>query len=238
MKATSPILNSTSPMYMQLAQKLREDIRVGVYPVGSRIPSEKELCEQYGISRVTVRKTLDMLVAEDLLTRKQGSGSFVAGSKLARNLHMVTSFTEVARSQGKTVENKIIHIILLPADADDRAQLKLPCDSKVIETCRVRYVDGEAVMLEYNHFPARFMYLMEEDLTCSIYETLQKHCVIPVKAVHDISISYSSGKISKMMNIPDRSALLNMFEIVYDEDDIPIHTSRQYIRGDRIVFRI
>ncbi len=238
MKSASPILNSSSPMYMQLAQKLREDIRVGLYPVGSRIPSEKELCEQYGISRVTVRKTLDLLVGEDLLTRRQGSGTFVAGSKLARNLHMVTSFTEVARSQGKTVENKIIHVSLVNADADDCSQLQIPAGSKVIETCRVRYIDGEAMMLEYNHFPDRFLYLMEEDLTCSLYETLQNHCTIPVKAVHDLSISYSSGHISKMMDIPDKSALLNMFEVVYDEYDVPIHTSRQYIRGDRIIFRI
>lgn len=233
------ILNSDSysPLYKQLMQKLRQDIAAGVYPVHSRIPSEQELCQAYQVSRVTVRKALAELTQEGLLQRHQGKGTFVGVPRLCKNLKDVNSFHEACRMMNCTPSTRVIHAIVTHADPDDQTDLMLQGD-QLVEIVRLRMADDLPVMLEINRFPMQYEYLLKENLTDSLYGILQEHETEPTQAIHEISLVYATPGQAKLLGTNPGDALMHLREIIYDQFGRPLHTSRQYIRGDRFTFRI
>ncbi len=234
-----PILNaeSHSPLYKQLIRKLRDDIALGVYPVHSRIPTEQELCETYQVSRVTVRKALAELTQEGLLKRRQGKGTFVAVPRLCKDLKDVTSFNDYCRLMNCTPKTRVIHAQMDYATEEDKRDLL--CEgSQVVETLRLRMADDTPVMLETNRFPEEYGFLLEEDLTGSLYAVLQEHGLEANQAVHEISLCYATAQQARYLGVGEGDALLNLREIIYDQHGRPLHTSKQLIRGDRFTFRI
>ena len=235
------ILNteSYSPLYKQLIRKLRNDIAAGVYPVHSRIPSEQELCDTYAVSRVTVRKALAVLTQEGLLKRHQGKGTFVGLPRIRKDLHDVNSFHDACRMMGCEPTTRVIHAMAVRATEEDARDLLLePDEEQVIEIIRLRLADGMPVMLETNRFPMRCAWLLESDLTGSLYELLREHDEEPSQATHDISLCYAAPAQAKHLDVENGSALLSLHEVIFNQHGQPLHTSQQYIRGDRFTFRI
>lgn len=227
-----------SPLYQQLMTRLKNDILAGVHAPGTRIPSEQALCETYGVSRVTVRKALLDLVQEGMLVRRQGKGTFVADKRLQRDLQHITSFSDACRSMGRTASAKVVSIAFEPASPEDMERLGVPEGGRVLEICRVRMCDGEPVMLEINRFPERFAFLEQAALTRSLYDLLKEQGIIPSRAVHDISLGHATPLVSKHLGTHANEALLILDETVMDQQLLPLHHSRQWIRGDKFTFRI
>lgn len=234
-----PILNaeSHSPLYKQLIRKLRDDIAAGVYPVHTRIPTEQELCESYQVSRVTVRKALAELTQEGLLNRRQGKGTFVGVPRLCKDLKDVTSFNDSCRLMNCEPSTRVIHAQMTYAQEEDVRDL-LCGDEQVVETLRLRMADGVPVMLECNRFPGQYDFLLEADLTGSLYGILREHGLEANQAVHEISLCYATAQQARHLGVNEGDALLNLREIIYDQYGRPLHTSKQLIRGDRFTFRI
>ncbi len=229
---------SQSPLYQQLMLRLKNDIIAGVYPPGGRIPSEQLLCETYGVSRVTVRKALLDLVQEGLLVRRQGKGTFVADKRLQRDLQHITSFSDACRNMGRTAGTKLISVTREAAQPDDVEKLGAQEGEEVLEVCRVRLCDGEPVMLEINRFGSRFAFLEQENLNASLYPLLRSQGFIPSHATHDISLGHATPLVSRHLGTALGEALLILDETVMDQQEQPLHTSRQWIRGDKFTFRI
>jgi GntR family transcriptional regulator len=93
-------------------------------------------------------------------------------------------------------------------------------------------------MLEYNRFPPKYDFLERENLSGSLYAVLKKHGIVPSRAVHDISLGHATPLVSKYLGTSPGEALLILDEIVFDQQEQPLHTSRQWIRGDKYTFRI
>lgn len=237
MKKQILITESYSPLYKQLMQKLRSDIAGGVYPVHSRIPSEQELCDIYQVSRVTVRKALAELTQEGLLKRHQGKGTFVSVPRICKDLKDVNSFHDACRMMGCEAGTRVIHAQMVHTEEEDRRDLMEEGD-QVVEIVRLRMADGVPVMLEINRFPASYAYLLEEDLSGSLYQVLGAHQVETSQAIHEISLSYATATQAKQLEVAAGDALLQLRETIYDQYHRPLHTSRQFIRGDRFTFRI
>lgn len=237
MKKQILVTESYSPLYKQLMQKIRGDIAGGVYPVHSRIPSEQELCETYQVSRVTVRKALAELTQEGLLKRHQGKGTFVGVPRICRDLKDVNSFHDACKMMGCVPGTRVIHAQLVHADEDDKRDLMVDGDL-VVEIVRLRMADGVPVMLETNRFPQSYAYLLDADLGGSLYQVLAQHGVETSQALHEISLSYATPGQAKQLEVAPGDALLQLREVIYDQHHRPLHTSRQFIRGDRFTFRI
>jgi len=230
--------NSLNPLYKQLKDELYRDIKGGVYPVHSRIPSEAELCARYGISRVTVRKALSDLTEEGLLLRIQGKGTFIAMPRLEKNLAAVTGFTESCHLMGKRPSAVVLQTVCVKPSVKDAQELALAADAQAIAVLRLRLADDMPVMLEENVFSVAYSYLLNEDLTGSLYAILNRHHVKPSRAIHDVSLCHATPSQAKMLHIAPGEALLHLYEVIYDKQEKPIHTSKQFIRGDRFTFRI
>lgn len=229
---------SLSPLYKQLMDRLYADILKGTYPVNSRIPSEPSLCAHYGVSRVTVRKALAELTDEGLLLRIQGKGTFVAAPKLKRNLRDVTGFSESCRQMGKEPGSMVIHALPAQASLKDAQDLEIMENDPAVELMRLRLSDGMPVMLEKNVFSSAYAFLLQSDLTGSLYDLLAMRHIYPDRATHDISLCHASSLHAKYLEVEPGEALLHLYEVIYDQSSRPIHTSMQFIRGDRFTFRI
>jgi DNA-binding GntR family transcriptional regulator len=94
-----PDLNDNSPLYMQVARKLIQDVRDGRYRVDQALPSERALSEQLDISRVTARKAIDQLVEQGLVVRRRGSGNYIA-PRIEQPLSNLSSFSEQLQERG------------------------------------------------------------------------------------------------------------------------------------------
>ena len=234
-----PVLEteSASPLYRQLMQKLRADMAAGVYPAHSRIPSEQALCESYGVSRVTVRKALSELTREGLLQRQQGKGTFVCAPRLKRDLRDVSSFHEACRLVGRKPGTRVIHAQLVRADAEDMEKLRCE-ENQVLEIVRLRLADGLPVMIETNRFPLDFSWLMQKRLSGSLYAMLEDHGFIAHRGIHEISLTYATAAQARLLTVDTGAALMQLDQVIYDQNDQPLHTSHQVIRGDRFTFRI
>src|ERR1700687_2665493 len=108
--------NSPLPRYYQLKEIMRERVRAGEWKPGDLIPSERELGETYGISRMTARQAITDLVNEGLFYREQGKGTFVSRNKITQQLIRLTGFSEDIKARGQRPGSKIISAKMVPAD--------------------------------------------------------------------------------------------------------------------------
>src|SRR5438270_13113239 len=117
--------NSPLPRYYQLKEIMRDRIRSGEWKPGDLIPSERELGEQYGISRMTARQAITDLVNEGLFYREQGKGTFVSQRKITQQLIHLTGFTEDIRARGQRPSTKVISAAMQAADEETAERLRV-----------------------------------------------------------------------------------------------------------------
>lgn len=229
---------SSSPLYYQLMEKIRSDIERGVYIVGTKIPPEHELESTYRVSRVTVRRALQELTEAGFLERKQGKGTFVSVPKIRQDLRNIHSFHDCCKRNGTVPGTKVISIREKRADENDCRDLNLPEGSKILETVRVRFANGEPVILENNHFSMAYAYLQDAELSGSLYRILADYGIVPAKAEHEIDMTRINQDEAKLLEAEAGTMVLRLREVIYDQKGRALHNSNQLIRGDRFTFRI
>lgn len=226
------------PLYAQMANQLRFDIENEKYKKGEKIPTEKELCDIYHVSRVTVRNALDELSKEHLLIRRQGKGTFIAHEKFRRDISRGSSFTQICIANNQIPGAKVIKSLIEDANEADRAELKLPDKSKIIVIERIRYADNIPVALEISRFPERFSFLLSEDLnnTSLINLLFEKYNIAFECSSKVIELVYASYEMSRYLSVADCYPLIFISSLSVDSDGIPAHRSLQYVVGDKFKF--
>lgn len=141
------------PKYLQLRALLLDMIEQGRLPVDAPVPSEREMCRRFGVSRGTVRQAVDRLVAEDRLRRIPGKGMFVARPKVRMPKDLV-SFTEDMRALGMAPGSVDLAARTIEADARLAAHFGLERGAAVHVLERLRLADGEPMAVERSHIPA------------------------------------------------------------------------------------
>ena len=230
--------DASSPLYLQLMQKIKNSISTGELKTGSRIQPEQELCSLYGVSRITVRKAITELEKEGILEKKQGKGTFVTVPAIHRKLHAVNSFHDTCRMNGKKLSTRVLVLKTIVSGKQDVDELGVAPGSRVIETVRVHFADRIPVILEENHFSMAYSYLLESDLNGSLYNLLSECGAEPAQATHVISLKNASKQVAGLLKIEENTPVLYLHEVIYDQKGRPLHTSSQYIRGDIFSFRV
>ncbi|MDD2647195.1 MAG: GntR family transcriptional regulator [Eubacteriales bacterium] len=225
-------------LYRRLYTKLRDEIRFGFLKAGDAFPTEESLCEKYSLSRVTVRKALALLTDEGYLTRKRGIGTSVRLPNMLSDSPSITSFQDYCKRAGHEAETRVISVALSPANRQDMTMLKAQAGESVLSSCRIRLCDGEPVVLEYNRYSKALSFLTESALSGSLYTAMLEKGYSVASASHVVSIRYADAETAQLLSVPKGSALLYLLECMYDEKHTPLHTSEQFIRGDRFAFRI
>ncbi len=226
--------NST-PLYLQLKNKIKKEIRTGILKPGDKIPSETQMQKEYGMSRVTVRNAMAELEVEGYIIKVQGKGSFVAQSDMLRLPIGVTSFTEDARMQGVDFRSKVLEAGLKTAVSKmDREFFRLREGDAVMCVKRIRYANGVPLTIEENHLSAGLQGLEHEDLTQSLYDILiNKYHMIPSnKGRRSVKIIFATEEIAEQLELSIGTPVIESEMCVYDMNGEPIHTVKDIVRGD------
>lgn len=227
---------SAVPLYRQMSDTILKEIQNGTFTPGNKIPTEFELSKTYEVSRVTVRKALSELADQGYLERKSGKGTFVAEKKLQRGLtNNVLSFTEMCKMMGMKPGAKTIKIALEDPSPKDAELIGLKPDEKVLVLERIRYADGNPVMLEINKYPESFSFLFGEDLNdTSLFVILEeKYNIKPHHSSKVIDIVFASAKEAKELNITKGYPLLRINSVTHDADEKLNYLSAQLCIGDK-----
>src|SRR5215813_10078375 len=143
-----------APLYRQLSDVLREEIRRGVYGPLDRLPSEHELAREHSISRITARQALGELERNGLVFRLQGRGSFVARPTVVQGLAQLTGFAEAMSAQGLEAASRVVRSGPTRAGTDVAERLRVSPGTPLFEIRRVRLVNGSPVSFDHSYFPA------------------------------------------------------------------------------------
>ncbi|WP_375749270.1 GntR family transcriptional regulator [Vibrio sp. HN007] len=163
------------PRYLQIAEQLIDQISSGELAGGSILPTEGELQERFGVSRVTIRKSMKILVEKDLLYRKRGSGTYVKPPKATHNAIQLSGFVEEVSKQGKEPSSKIITFELVESDTIIAEKLGIIEGDEVYSIRRLRLIDGEPEILEHTYMPVNmFPDLSIGAMRSSKYEYIEK----------------------------------------------------------------
>ena len=136
-------------MYRAIA----EEIANGALKPGDRLPVERSLCDQFGVSRATVRRALRALANDGLIESHVRRGSFVASSPLSEPPNVLISFAEMAAARGFTVTNRVLHTEVRPATIDEAEELHVAPGSNVFVLERLRLLEGKPVVHEVDRVP-------------------------------------------------------------------------------------
>lgn len=234
--------NSRVPLYYQLKEIIQEMIENEELQPNEPIPTERELCEIHGISRMTVREAIMALVNEGVLYREQGRGTYVAWPKPEVKLSDLRGLTEGMERMGHQVDTDIISFTSAPATKTVRKILSLAdTQSEVFRIERLRLVDHEpyafeTVWLDERRFPG----LTEESLNGrSLYDVFrQEYQLNPSLAKQTFEPVKLSEYESKLLGVPDGSLALLFHRTTYNELDEVIEYTKSIYRIDRYKFEI
>lgn len=154
---TVPVLDrsSGSPLWTQFRDLLRARILAGELAVGTRLPTEAEFGEQFGISRIVVREALADLVRNGLIYKIRGQGAFVSARERDEDfVSTVLGFSDEMQRKGRTVRTQVLQQELRAPTAEEAQALDLAADAQVIALRRLRSVDGELQLLVETAVPA------------------------------------------------------------------------------------
>ncbi|MBL0925289.1 MAG: GntR family transcriptional regulator, partial [Sphingomonadaceae bacterium] len=132
---------------MQLAHRLRQQIDDGEIGAGEALPSERDLCSIMGASRVTVRKAIELLIEDGLLSRRQGSGTYVT-PRIQAPGSFLSSFSEDAEARGEAIDTIWMMKVIASATEEESRILELPSAADVARLSRVRMAGGEPLAIE------------------------------------------------------------------------------------------
>lgn len=227
---SQPIL----PLYQKLAEDLKSQIEDGSLKENEKLPSELELSQEYSVSRITLRKAMEILAEERYIIKHQGLGTFVAPRKLNRiDDGRRMGFTEVCANEGKTASAEILGVEWLTAKGELGRNLRVEEGEKVFKLSRIRGCDGIPVMIEVLYFSSRFSYLLQEDLTKSVYAVLREHGDIPSHSVRTVEVGYAGAREEEYLGMKQGEVLLLLNEKALDESGEVIHSGIQIINPQR-----
>ena len=228
--------DAPQPLYLQIRKVLHDQIRSGQYPPRSRVPSEQELATLYGVSRMTARKSLDALVAQGLLFRRPGKGTFVAADILSCGLSTTLSFSRTLRARGYAVETQVLRQEIIPGPPRVVEMLHLPPGSEVLIVHRLRRVAGEPAAIHSSYLDSRaFAPLLRADLeTGSLLEAIEHIGGGRMAYTRDtVQATQTSAEESRLLQIPAGGPALQVEGTTYDQLNRPVRFTRAIYRGDR-----
>ncbi|HEU4987019.1 MAG TPA: GntR family transcriptional regulator [Rhizobiaceae bacterium] len=231
------------PLYVQIADELREHI--GSLGSGARIPSEPQLAKDWGVSRFTVAKAVEQLVDEGLITRRQGSGSFVAEAPLRRAPGYLLSFTEAVEAAG----HQATHRLLAFEPADWEEGLPYPKDAELLRLDRLRMVDGRAVARHRSTLSAELadrLGLTEELASSpifSLYRFFDEHGLSVHSASERLIACNAEAEDRKLLELKNGAVVVAVTRHSFAADGTPldavsaIYDARRYSYEARLVRR-
>nr|WP_315226184.1 GntR family transcriptional regulator [uncultured Albidiferax sp.] len=217
-------------LYEKLAEALRSAISGGRFRIGQTIPAERELAEKLGMSRVTVRRAIETLVGEGLLTVRRGAGAYVSPRIQQPLLHFV-GFTEDMRRRGYVPGSRWLSRKIGSPSPDDLVSLALQSTDSVVRVVRVRTADGEPLAIESAVVNAAFVG-GEAEFGDSLYAAIGRHGIRPFRALQRLRARLVTTEEAELLNVGVGEAVLAIERRSFTQEGLPVEFTQSVYRGD------
>lgn len=234
------------PLYEQIKNIIEQQIKNGELKEGEKIPSERELCEIYDVSRITVRQAIALAENEGLLYRSQGMGTFVAKPKIKQELTRVNTFETSLAQHGFVASTKLLKAEATPNSIYLAKLLDIPISEKIFNLQLMGLGDEEPIVY-YNSY---FSYYLGQKMHKTALDASQKNKpfstldlyasqsdVTPTQIEQTYEATVSDESLSDVLKVPQRSPIFSVTSIVYAHDK-PIEYREAFYRGDKYKFFI
>lgn len=230
---------SAEPLFAQVANSLNLTISSGEFAAGERIPTEPELAQIYGVSRITIRRAIDELCQHGILVKRHGKGTFVRERKMSRKIEHIASFSESCRASGMVPTATVMKRELLKSVPANIAERKEFAGKQILYIQRIHYADGAPVMIENNYYPyPRYEFLMSEPLEGSLFETLAEHGIEVAGSENSYIDAIGATRAhAAHLSVIVGDPLFMFYREMLDSEGELIYVGRQYISGSRYRFR-
>ncbi|WP_241228364.1 GntR family transcriptional regulator [Corynebacterium hylobatis] len=231
-----------SPTYLVIADGIREQIESRGLAPGDRLPTERELVEEFGVARMTVRHALDVLQMEGLIERRRGrtGGTFVRSAPPVVELTRMEGVLPQLRQLGMAVSCEVHRATSVPAESIVAEALRIDPGAPVFRIVRVHSVEGTPMVIEKTHFPEeRVPGLLEVDLSRPMYELLGVHWNLrPVHKAETIIPGVASAWEQEVLGITGNQPLLRICRNTATGDGVPLEHAVGVLRSDVARIRV
>jgi GntR family transcriptional regulator len=223
-----------TPRYLQVANAFRKLVDGGVLRAGDALPSERDLSMVTGLSRVTMRRAVETLLREGVLSRRHGSGTFVA-KRIEQPLSVLASFSEDMKNRGNSPGSIWISKTLTHPSPKEAIALGVGPDEQVLRLLRVRTADGEPLAIETAVVPASVLPAAEL-VSTSLYAALSEQGFRPAHGIQRLHAALATSEEAHLLMIPVGSAILRIERRAFLANGRPVEFTLSAYRGDRYDF--
>lgn len=220
-----------TPLYLQLQKGLRNAIENRVVQADSAIPTERELAEEFDISRITVRKAVDGLVSDGLLSRRRGAGTFVVAPRVEKNFSRLTSFSEDMVSRGRRPHSAWVSKSEGAVTPEEAMSLGVSPGTSVYRFHRLRFADDLPMALEFSTVPG-YCLASVDAVGTSLYEALDQAGHLPVRALQRLRAINFSAEHAEALGVATGDAGLFIERRGFLIDGRTAEFTQSYYRGD------
>jgi GntR family transcriptional regulator len=226
-----------SARYRTLAIELKAAVDAGTYPPGSRLPSESELAQTYGVARGTVRQAFAVLAADGLISTRQGARRVVLPQPRLQGFNELRSFSQWAHAIGEAPGGRVVELVRREATVAEAERLDAEW---VYHLTRVRLLSGRPVMIERTAYPDRIGALVAsmDAGSQSITDRLQELGVLFANAAHTLSAVAASAADARLLSIRPGAPLLRELRLSTDPDGAALEWSEDRYLGEAVAFTV
>ena len=223
------------PTYVFIKIALTNRIKSGELEVGAKLSTEKEMCDLYGCSRLTVRKALEELTREGYIYKIQGKGTFVAANKVVQPLMRASGFSQDMLRRGRKPSSKVLFAGVMKADHIIAKDLHIGVGQEYVLIKRLRLADDTPMAIESTALSRELCGdILSADLDhSSIYEKLRGRGLKLVTGNQYMEAVLATDEQAELLQIPKGAAVLHIERHVSDELGRPVEATYSVYRGDQ-----
>jgi GntR family transcriptional regulator len=231
--------SSPLPLYHELKESLAEKIARNEWKPGEKIPSEAELCKEYYVSRITVRKAIEILERSGMLIKYQGKGTFVTNVTMEHELSKFYSFSEEIKQRGMIETVQILSFNVVNASDVAREKLSLNYGDKVIALKRLRMANGMPYTVETSHIPLELCAALTADSIekNGLYNSMRALGIFPERIVEKLRATAVGKADAVLMDIKPNSPAIELERLTYFGVNA-IEFCVSVVRGDFFTYSI
>jgi GntR family transcriptional regulator len=237
-----PVLAEPAPRYRRVADALQRSIETGELSHHDRLASERAIAQRFGLSRMTARQAVELLVRRGLVYRRPGAGTFVSPPRVVHTLQRLAGFSEQMAAQGIAPSSRVLEMrCAARVDASARVALGVAQGERVWMVRRLRFGDGEPLLLETFWVPDRACPgLARRDLaTGSLYALMRtRYGIDPREAVEAIEPAALDADDARHLATRPGSPAMLVTRTTFDAGGDPVEFARDLYRGDRARFEV
>jgi GntR family transcriptional regulator len=228
--------SSSVPIYVQIRRQLEELIHSGKLHEGNPLPGEPQMADELGVSKMTVRQAISELVAQGLLERQKGRGTFVSSPHVSMQLPYFTSFTQDMRSRGYVPRTELLSIEEATASRRQAERLRVQPGDKLVRIKHLRFADElpmvmETVLIIDSLFPNIIDRLAKNESRYELYE--QQYNIRPTRADQELEAVAATSVEASHLGMPIGAPALLIEGVLYDQQVRPVEIMKSVYRADR-----